>query len=130
MTLGLPRPPPIVEIEAGAKQAFVLLTPELAQDTFRREPSSWAQPLRWRVERQSFGHVELEGPVGVHVAVDERGLLDGSTLTLRVFLAKGPNSNNTTRTSQVRFEGADTVWLTFEVLGGTVDVPQKWVRAE
>ena len=27
MTLGLPRPPPIVEIEAGAKTAFVLLTP-------------------------------------------------------------------------------------------------------
>ena len=27
MTLGLPRPPPIVEIEAGAKKAFVLLTP-------------------------------------------------------------------------------------------------------
>ena len=27
MTLGLPRPPPIVEIEEGAKKEFVLLTP-------------------------------------------------------------------------------------------------------
>ena len=39
--------------------------------------------------------------------------LDGSTLTLQLSVAKNPNAMNATRTSEVRFEGDDTVWFTF-----------------
>ena len=56
--------------------------------------------------------------------------LSGTTLTLRRSIAKSPNRMNTTSTAEVRFEGDDTVWLTLRVANGTINVIQKWVRAE
>ena len=52
--------------------------------------------------------------------------LDGSTLTLQLSVAKNPNAMNATRTSEVRFEGDDTVWFTFHPPG--ITVTQKLAR--
>ena len=56
--------------------------------------------------------------------------LDGSTVTVNTTIHKNPNAMNRTFPVEVRFEGDDTFWLTFQVGGGTIDVTEKWVRAE
>ena len=60
MTLGLPRPPPIVEIEEGAKQAFVLLTPvRLRVGAAHRIP---APPLQEAVPLVGLQDRDVESP--------------------------------------------------------------------
>ena len=56
--------------------------------------------------------------------------LEGSTFTGQLSIAKNPNNMNATVTAEMRFEGDDTIWATYQLAGGAINVTEKWVRAE
>ena len=77
MTLGLPRPPPIVEIEEGAKKAFVLLTP-VGTPTFGVGTSASGRDYRLGYRVGALGGAGTKFELGVDAQRRERSLQGGT----------------------------------------------------